>query len=50
MKGCERVAALLTGTEPDHIPFMPITMMLAARRIGVKFRDYVTDHRVLAEA
>jgi MtaA/CmuA family methyltransferase len=29
---------------------MPITMMFAADRIGVKYRDYATNHRVLAEA
>jgi len=29
---------------------MPITMMFAAQRIGVKYRDYAADHRVLAEA
>ncbi len=50
MTGRERVFALLSGGEPDHLPCMPITMMLAARNIGAKYRDYVTDHRVLAEA
>jgi MtaA/CmuA family methyltransferase len=28
---------------------MPITMMFAADRIGVRYRDYVTDHKVLVE-
>ena len=50
MTGRERVSALLSGREPDRLPFMPITMMRAADHIGVKYRDYVTDHRVLAEA
>ncbi|HEY2018053.1 MAG TPA: uroporphyrinogen decarboxylase family protein, partial [Bryobacteraceae bacterium] len=50
MTGRERVLALLSGNEPDHLPFMPITMMRAARHIGVKYREYVTDHRVMAEA
>ena len=50
MTGRERVTALLRGGEPDHLPFMPITMMLAARHNGALYRDYVTDHRVLAEA
>ncbi|HEV2447385.1 MAG TPA: uroporphyrinogen decarboxylase family protein [Candidatus Sulfopaludibacter sp.] len=50
MTGRERVTALLSGGEPDRLPFMPITMMRAAEHIGVKYRDYVTDHRVLAEA
>src|SRR5262249_1711792 len=35
---------------PDHLPLMPITMMFAARRIDAKYRDYASDHRVLAEA
>jgi MtaA/CmuA family methyltransferase len=50
MTGRERVQALLEGREPDHVPCMPITMMRAAEHIGRKYRDYVTDHRVLAEA
>ena len=50
MTGRERVLTLLSGGRPDHLPFMPITMMLAARHSGVKYCDYVTDHRVLAEA
>jgi MtaA/CmuA family methyltransferase len=29
---------------------MPITMMFAARQIGVRYREYVSDYRVLAEA
>ena len=50
MNGRERVMAMLSGEEPDHLPFMPITMMFAARHIGAKYRDYARDHRVLAEA
>jgi MtaA/CmuA family methyltransferase len=50
MTGRERVEALLRGEEPDRLPFMPITMMRAAQHIGVRYRDYVTDYRVLAEA
>jgi MtaA/CmuA family methyltransferase len=50
MTGRERVFTLLAGGRPDRLPFMPITMMRAAAHIGVKYRDYVTDHRVLAEA
>ena len=38
------------GGEPDRLPLMPITMMFAAGLIGVKYRDYARDHRVLAEA
>lgn len=50
MTGRERVLARLSGGRPDHLPLMPITMMLAARHIGAKYRDYARDHRVLAEA
>lgn len=28
---------------------MPITMMFAARQIGMRYRCYVTDHRVMVE-
>src|SRR5690348_18286064 len=42
--------ALLSGNEPDHLPFMPITMMFAAQQIGAHYRNYAADHRVLAEA
>lgn len=50
MNGRERILGLLEGVEVDHVPFMPITMMFAADTIGVPYRDYVTDHRVLALA
>jgi MtaA/CmuA family methyltransferase len=50
MTGRERVLAMLEGRRCDRLPLMPITMMFAARQIGRSYRDYVTDHRVLAEA
>ncbi len=50
MTGRERVLAALEGRQPDHLPLMPITMMFAADQCGVRYRDYVTDCRVLAEA
>lgn len=50
MNSRERVLAMLQGCEVDHLPLMPVTMMFAARQIGAKYRDYATDHRVLAEA
>ena len=50
MTGRERILALLSGAAPDHLPFMPITMMFAAQHIGAKYRDYASSHRVLAEA
>ena len=50
MTGRERILAMIEGCPVDHLPFMPITMMFAADRIGVKYRSYATDYRVLAEA
>ena len=50
MTGRERVLAAIEGKALDRLPFMPITMMFAAAQIGVPYRQYVTDHRVLAEA
>ncbi len=49
MNGRERVLALLEGRPTDRQPLMPITMMFAADRIGRRYRDYATDHRVLVE-
>ncbi len=50
MNGRERILSMFAGGRPDRLPLMPITMMFAADRIGVKYRDYATDYRVLAEA
>jgi len=50
MTGRERVMAVLSGAEADHLPLMPITMMFAADQIGARYREYASDHRVLAEA
>lgn len=50
MTGRDRVLALLSGTPPDRLPLMPITMMYASDLNGSKYRDYVTDHRILAAA
>jgi len=46
----ERVLAHLEGRPVDRLPVMPITMMLACERIGARYRQYCTDHRVLVEA
>jgi MtaA/CmuA family methyltransferase len=50
MNGRERVLALIDGHPVDRIPLMPITMMFAADQIGVKYGQYVTDHRIMVEA
>ena len=50
MNGRERVLAFLDGREVDRLPLMPVVMMFCADHIGVKYGEYVKDHRVLAEA
>jgi MtaA/CmuA family methyltransferase len=50
MTGRERVIAMMEGRVTDRLPFMPITMMFAADRIGVKYSRYAQDYRVMAEA
>jgi MtaA/CmuA family methyltransferase len=50
MTGRERVIAMLEGKAVDHLPLMPITMMFAADRLGVKYGNYARDHRVMVEA
>ncbi len=45
----ERVLEHLAGRPVDRLPFMPITMMLAAAHVGARYRDYCTDYRVLVE-
>jgi MtaA/CmuA family methyltransferase len=50
MNSRDRVLAHLDGQPVDHLPALPITMMFACDLIGARYRDYCTDHRVLAEA
>lgn len=53
MNGRRRVLNLLEGGAPgraDRLALMPITMMFAADQIGVPYREYATDHRLLARA
>jgi MtaA/CmuA family methyltransferase len=50
MNGRERVLAHLAGKPVDSLPFMPVTMMFACDRIGAKYGEYATDHRVMVEA
>jgi MtaA/CmuA family methyltransferase len=50
MTSRERVLSFLAGEAVDRLPLMPITMMFAADRIGVKYGHYAADYRVLAEA
>jgi MtaA/CmuA family methyltransferase len=50
MTGRERVLAVLNGHHPDHRPYMPITMMFAADILGVKYGQYIRDHKTMADA
>jgi MtaA/CmuA family methyltransferase len=50
MNGRERILATLEGRPADHLPFMPITMMFAARFAGVNYSDYARNHAVMAAA
>ena len=49
MNGCQRVFGVLKAQLVDHLALMPVTMQLAADRIGRKYYDYATDFRVLVE-
>jgi MtaA/CmuA family methyltransferase len=50
MTGRERILAVLAAEKADSLPCMPITMMFAADVLGVKYGQYVRDHRIMAEA
>ena len=50
MTGRERILAMYKGDAVDHLPLMPITMMFAGDWLGVNYRQYVTDYRLLAAA
>ncbi|MDW8343247.1 MAG: uroporphyrinogen decarboxylase family protein [Verrucomicrobiae bacterium] len=49
MTSRERILAMLDGQPVDRLPAMPITMQIAARRIGVPYRRYATEAALLAE-
>jgi len=46
----DRTMATVRGEERDHVSCQPLLMTFAARLYGAKYRDYVTDHRVLVAA
>jgi MtaA/CmuA family methyltransferase len=50
MTGRERILAALGGQRADHLPCMPITMTFAADVLGVKYLQYASDHKVMADA
>ncbi len=50
MNGRQRVLAFLNHQPIDHLALMPVVMMFCADHIGVKYGEYVKNHRALAEA
>jgi len=50
MNGRERLLAVLSGSQPDRLATMPITMTFAGAVLGVQYQEYVRDHRVMAAA
>ncbi len=46
----ERVMRRLKGEPVDKIPNLNIIMAFAAKQIGVKYKDYVNDYKLLVEA
>jgi len=49
MNGRERILACFAGEQTDSLPFMPITMMFAADRVGIPYGAYATNYRNLVE-
>jgi MtaA/CmuA family methyltransferase len=50
MNGLERTNAMMRGEKVDRLPVHPLLMTFAAKYAGVSFKEYVTNHRVLADA
>ena len=50
MNGYERIVTLLEGVKPDHLPYMPITMMYAGDQLGIPYGEYVRDAVKLVDA
>lgn len=50
MTGRERTLKAIHGEPTDRLSVHPLLMTFAARFIGVNYRSYVSDYRVLADA
>ncbi|MDH7569030.1 MAG: uroporphyrinogen decarboxylase family protein, partial [Armatimonadota bacterium] len=50
MNALQRMWNTLQGRPVDRLAVQPIIMTFAARYAGMRYRDYVTDHRKLVEA
>lgn len=50
MNAWERTMAMLEGKPVDRLPVHPLIMTFGAKFIGVPYKEYVSDYRVLVEA
>lgn len=50
MNGLERTNGIMRGEKVDRLPVHPLLMTFAAKYAGVSYKEYVSDHRVLADA
>lgn len=50
MNSKHRCLAAIRGESVDRVPVFPLIMFLAADRLGVPYRQYATNGRVMAEA
>ena len=50
MNSKARCLAVIRGEPVDRPPVFPLLMFLAADRLGVPYREYATNGRVLVEA
>ena len=50
MTALERMQATQRGEARDRLPCQPLFMTFGARLSGVRYRDYVLDHRKLVES
>jgi MtaA/CmuA family methyltransferase len=50
MNGKDRCLAVIQGDSPDRTPVFPLLMSFAARHLGVPYRSFASNGRVLAEA
>ena len=50
MDGKQRCLAAIRGEAPDRTPLFPLLMSFAARHLGVSYRSFAGEGRVLAQA
>jgi MtaA/CmuA family methyltransferase len=50
MNSKQRCLAALSGEPVDRVPVFPLLMFFAQKRLGVSYREFVTDGHVMAEA